>query len=584
MIDECAKQMTYLYHRALSIAELNPEARQFISRATSLMLVYSFAVMLTNTFLILHALEFVTLSELSLILAVQFTIQAFASYPAGAIGDWIGQRWILFLAALSYGIGFVILSQSFNFLTVLFSFIFIALAQSQEAGTYIAWFDNNYKLYSTEDKDRRIYSQFYGKFTMFREIITALSFILGGLVLTFISRQLMFIIQAVLLIIISLMLLKYIRDHKNLKRDRMNLRVYYRYLRGGMMKVVQNRTLGLMVLGLMISGAGWAIWSGLILFPFYASYAFTDAGTALLRSSIFILGALCIGVAGVVSKRISKLQKWLAGAVLMTDVLFFLGIYTMVLFNPAPPTFALMSFVLVILTFTLAFGPRYLADVLRPRFYLDVIPDENRNAVYSLIPTLVMIVSIFAVPIGGVLIEIWGQETTLLVLAFNGLVGSSITAFAIYKHKVEKEITGETISLCCPIFPSTMLDTQTIVPISMPCCWSFDPVTEYIWNQLRETALADKVISQKEGELIDRIMLDIRAYGEVLEEALKDGKIDEKEQQLMLQARDRIWIEANNMVAKPTYMSEDSRQILATLADMLEYIDTKRMFQLSKYE
>ncbi|MHA2027381.1 MAG: MFS transporter [Candidatus Thorarchaeota archaeon] len=573
--------MASLYHKALSIADLNPDAKQFISRATSLMLVYSFAVMLTNTFLILHALEFVTLTELSLILSVQFLIQAIASYPSGAIGDWIGQRWVLFAAALSYGVGFVVLSGSFDFVTVLIAFIFVAIAQSQEAGTYIAWFDTNYKLYTTEDKDRRTYSQFYGKFTMFREILTALSFILGGILLSFIGRQLMFIIQGALIIVVSLMLLMFIRDHKDLKRDKISAKVYFRYLRGGVTTVARNKTLRLMLVGLMISGAGWAIWSGLILFPLYASYAVTDAGTAILRSSIFIVGALCTGAAGVVSKRIGKLQKWLALAILIIDVLFFLGIYIMLLFNPVPSTFSMMAFVFVILTFGIAFGPRYIADVLRPRFYLDVIPDENRNAVYSLIPTLIMIVSIFAVPIGGVLIDNLGLETTLLILAFNGLFGSSITAFAIYRHKVETEISAEAIDLCCPIFPSKMLDTQTIVPLSLPCCWSFDPVTEYVWNQLRETALADQVISTEEGNLIDRIVLDVRAYGEVLEQALKDGKIDEDEQQSMILARDRIWIEANNMAVQPGELSEEAQQILAKLAVLLEYIDTKRMFQIS---
>jgi len=576
--------MTNLYHRALSIADLNPEAKQFISRATSLMLACSFAVMLTNTFLILQALEFVSLAELSLILAIQFAIQAVASYPAGAIGDWVGQRWVLFVAAISYGVGFIILSQSFDFLSVLISFIFVAIAQSQEAGTYIAWFDNNYKLYTTEDKDRRTYSQFYGKFTMFREILTALSFILGGVLLSFISRQIMFIFQGILLLLVSVLLLSYMKDHKDLKRNKLNIRVYFRYLRGGLTKVAQNKTLRLMVLGLMISGASWAIWSGLILFPFYKSYALSDAGTALLRSSIFILGALCTGAAGVVSKRIVKLQKWLAIAILLTDVLFFLGIYTMIMLNPAPSTFTLMSFVFVILTFTLAFGPRYVADVLRPRFYLDVIPDENRNAVYSLIPTLIMIVSIFAVPLGGVLIEIWGQGTTLLILAFNGLFGSTITAFAIYRHKVEKEITAEAIDLCCPIFPSKMLDTQTIVPLSLPCCWSFDPITEYVWSQLRETALSNHVISKEEGELIDRIVFDVRVYGEVLGKALKDGKINTEEQTSMLQARERIWIEAHNVAVKPGELSDDAKKILVTLSNLLEFIDTNRMFRISEQE
>ncbi|MFW9961834.1 MAG: hypothetical protein ACFFDV_12515, partial [Candidatus Thorarchaeota archaeon] len=212
----------------------------------------------------------------------------------------------------------------------------------------------------------------------------------------------------------------------------------------------------------------------------------------------------------------------------------------------------------------------------------DVIPDENRNAVYSLIPTLIMIVSIFAVPFGGVVIEALGSGTTLLLLALNGLLGSSITAFAIYRHKVEQEMTAEVHDLCCPIFPSKMLDTQTIIPLTLPCCWSFDPVTESIWSQLREIALEDKVINQEEANLIDAIVLDIRAYGDVLEQALKDGKINEEEQESLFKARDRIWVEANNMAAKQVELSDDLKAILSKLAELLEFVDSKRMFQISE--
>ncbi|MFW9913639.1 MAG: MFS transporter, partial [Candidatus Thorarchaeota archaeon] len=237
-------------------------ARRFILRATCLMLAYGFAVMLTNTFLILQGLKFVTLTELSMILAAQLAIQAIASYPAGAIGDWIGQRWVLFIAAVSYGIGFIILGYAFDFITVLVAFALIAAALSLESGTFIAWFDNNYKLYATEDRDRRIYSQFYGKYTMFNETLTAASFILGGFLLVFIDRRLLFIIQGCLMIMVSVLLLRFIRDHKDLKRGKLDIHVYLRYLRGGVATVVQNRTLRLMVLGIMISGAGWAIWGG----------------------------------------------------------------------------------------------------------------------------------------------------------------------------------------------------------------------------------------------------------------------------------------------------------------------------------
>ncbi|MHA2096638.1 MAG: hypothetical protein ACW98F_18640, partial [Candidatus Hodarchaeales archaeon] len=64
-----------------------------------------------------------------------------------------------------------------------------------------------------------------------------------------------------------------------------------------------------------------------------------------------------------------------------------------------------------------------LADVLKPRFYLDVIPDHNRNAIYSLIPTAILVVSMFILPIGGYLIETVGTEVTILILAVNGLIG-----------------------------------------------------------------------------------------------------------------------------------------------------------------
>ncbi|MFW9849361.1 MAG: MFS transporter [Candidatus Thorarchaeota archaeon] len=573
--------MSNLYHRALSISNLNPKAKQFISRATILIFAYSFAVMLTNTFLILHALEFVSITELSMILAVQFAIQAIVSYPSGAIGDWVGQRWLLFIAALSYGFGFILLSQAFDFLTVLVSFALVAIALSLESGTYISWFDNNYKLYAKEDRDRRTYSQFYGKFTMFNQILLALSFILGGFFLVFIGRQVMFLIQGTLLLLVSVFLLRFLRDHQDLKRGRMSIRSYFRYLRGGVTTVAQNATLRLMILGIMISGAGWAIWSGLILFPFYASYTTTDALTALLRSSIFILGAIGVGIAGMISKRIRKLQRWLALAVLFTDVTFFIGVYAIMLTNPAQSTFFLVSAVLMAITFALSFSPRYLADVLMPRFYLDVIPNENRNAVYSLIPTLTMIVSIFAVPIGGILIETLSLETTIIVLAANGLVGSIITASAIYRHKPVREISAEAVELCCPVFPSTMMDTKAIVPLSLPCCWSFDPISEYVWSQLRETALDDGVITEEEGNLIDRIVFDVRAYGELLEKALEDGEIDQEELQTIQQARERIWIEAHNHASESGDLSDDTKQILITLTNLLGHLDTNRMFDVN---
>ena len=544
------------------------------------MLVYVSIVMLTNTFLILNALEFVTLTQLSIILAIQFTVQAVADYPTAAIADWIGQRWILFTAALSYGAGFVLLSQASDFASVLIAFIFIGFALSQESGTFISWFDNNYKLYAIEDGDRRSYSMFYGRFTMLNEIMTAISFVLGGTLIALVGRSIMFEIQGILLILVSIMFLFFIRDHELIKHERKDLKSFFQYLRGGIAVVSQSRTLSLMIIGLIISGFGFSIWGGLILFPLYADYAKTDIATAILRSALFILGALGAGFAGIISKRIHKLQKWLSLAVLLVDVTFFLGIFMMLNLNPAPATFSMTSILIVLFTFTFAFSPRYLADVLKPRFYLDVIPDQNRNAVYSLIPTLILIVSIPAVPIGGYLIETLGLNTVILILALNGLIGSSITAYAIYNHHVVKRFEDEAVELCCPVFPSKMTDTQSVIPLTLPCCWSFDPITQYIWLQLQETAKRDKIISEDEQQIIEKIILDVESYGHIIEESLKEGRITSDERQRLLNARDEIWIDAYNVATTNHDLSQESKDLLITLARLLKYLDADRIFRV----
>jgi MFS family permease len=569
-----------LYHQILGISELNFEAKKFITRASSIIFIYVFSIMLTNTFLILHALSYLSIPLLGIILAFQFAVQAIIDYPTGAIGDWIGQRWLLFVAALSYGFAFIFISQASDFFGILIAFILVAFAQSQESGTFISWLDNNYKIIATEDEDRRIYSQFFGKFTMLYQIITAISFIFGGLFVVFINRQVMFLFQGILLGIISFVLLFSIRDHKSIQRRKPDFKTYFQYLGGGVKTVTKNKTLRLMILGLVISGIGFTIWSGLILFPLYEGYGKSDSWIAILRSTIFILSAICTGIAGIISKRIHKLQKWLSLAVLSTDVLFFLGIYIMLVINPVPLAFTLISLIIVGFTFTIAFTPRYMADVLKPRFFLDVIPDQNRNAVYSLIPTLILIVSTIAVPLGGILIETVGRELMILILAGNGFVGSILTAYAIYTHKIEEKIEKEAVELCCPIFPSKMTDTQIIIPLTLPCCWSFDPVTRYIWNQLIETVLHDNIITEEEKVLLESIMFNVQTYGQVLEEALKDGTINQAKQRSLHVARNKIWIEAHNLAVRADGLSEDVQNILKTLTRLLTYLDTKRIFRV----
>ncbi|MHA2278862.1 MAG: hypothetical protein ACXAC2_24040, partial [Candidatus Kariarchaeaceae archaeon] len=117
--------MHKLLHRFFDIASLNNHAKKFITRSLMMMLVYTFIVMLTNTFLILYALETLSIKQLGLILGIKFGIQALTDYPTGALGDWIGQRWVLFIASLSFAIGLIMLSYANNFELMVFGFAII---------------------------------------------------------------------------------------------------------------------------------------------------------------------------------------------------------------------------------------------------------------------------------------------------------------------------------------------------------------------------------------------------------------------------------------------------------------------------
>ncbi|MHA2248962.1 MAG: MFS transporter [Candidatus Kariarchaeaceae archaeon] len=453
------------FYKFFDISSLNYDARKFIAKSFNIMFIYNFIIMFTNTFIILFALEKISITQLGIILSIQFIVQGATDYPTGAIGDWIGQRWIIFVATIFYGIGFFLFSFVQSFLGLLIVFLILGFAQGQESGAFKSWFDNNYKIYVVEDKDRRLYGQVLGKFTMIKDIITGLSIILGGYAVTFASRSIIFRIEGIILAIVAFVFLFVIKDHPNLSKIKPNMREYSGFLTGGLKAVKNHDTLRLLIAGMVISGAGFALFAGLILFPLYGEYGNSDEWIAIVRAVIFTLAALLIGWAAIQSKKIYNLKKWLSITVLLTDFLFFIGILIMTSIYHVPNHFTVISVIVIIFTFTVAYIPRYLVDVLQPRFLLDIIPDHNRNAVYSLIPTLILIISIPYMVIGGVLIEILGRRPVIIILAVHGLLGSSISAYAIMKHQNPDELKQSDNFLAVKHGKKNTIPTPSVV-----CC------------------------------------------------------------------------------------------------------------------
>lgn len=430
--------MSTYAHRFFDISTLSKPAKNFITRSFAIIIVFTFTIMLTNTFLILYALETLTIRQMGIVLAIKFGVQAITDYPTGALGDWVGQKWVLFVTSISYGLGIILLSFSINFDQIIIAFGIIGFAQGQESGSFHSWFDNNYILYVNEDHDRRIYGQLLGKFTMINELFTATAFILGGFIIYFSSREQLFYFQGIFLLLFSFIFLFSIKDHPSLPKRELQLKNYFKFLNQGISTVFRDRNLTILIVGLIITGAGMMTWAGLMMLPLYQDYAKTDSATASLRSTIWIFGAIGTGIAGVISKKIINLKKSLSISFLSVDLVFFGIMVLMVSFFSPTPEFNPFLVILLIFAFTIGYTGRYFKDILLPRYFLDRIPNANRNAVYSLIPTLIMIISIPYLLMGGILLQQYGIQKVLMILAINGFIGSILCAYGVILPQKEK--------------------------------------------------------------------------------------------------------------------------------------------------
>jgi len=462
--------MLSIFHRFFGISSLNNQAKGFILKGFSIFYAFIFLVMFTNTFYILFALQFITYQELGIIVGIRFLVQGITDYPTGTIGDWIGQKWVLVMAAFFYAIGYILLSQVVQetaFGALLIAFIVLALADAQQSGAFQAWLDNNYKLYAPEDTNRKIYMEMFAKLQMGIQILMATAFIIGGFIISYLgSRANVFLLQGILFLFLIILFALFIRDHPDIKRSKPNLKGYFSLLKEGMVTTLRIRTLRYILIGVVISSSFMAIWGQLMLFPFYESYGKTDDLIGLLRSAIFLAGAFTTLIIAVNVKRITNTKKWLAISMALSGALFMWGILLVRLISPPHPIdFSFFSYLFVIIVFTIIGIIPSLSNVLMPGFYLEIIPDKNRNSIYSLMPTLIVISSVFTVSFGGYLLEVIGINRTLVILGFFNLVGGLIIGYAILTHK-SKTVPKEVQEILEPLPVKDVLAAEDTVRIS----------------------------------------------------------------------------------------------------------------------
>ena len=379
---------------------------------------------LSWTFFSLYAIDKMGFTLTGIMLAVMLFTQFIFDYPSGSMGDYIGQRWVLTGAYFSFGIGFFFLAIAQDFPTFIIIAIINGFGSALFSGALDSWLDSNYKKVDSIDIDRKIYGFARSRVETANNIAFAASFMTGGFLSTLYSREIVFFLQFFLSLIMIFIVLTQIKDISSeidpnnnqitaIKEERKKSQ-YFSYLEGGIRFMFSSKAVFFLLFGMAFIIATWTIWAMIVLFPIYFGYTGDDFGANLLRTIIFLFGVPVGLYVARLSKRLST--EHYSKFLLVFMVLFFPAFISLVTIIPPLNTFNLTGFAFTALIM-ISIGFLYkISEVLRMRLMVDLVPSKNRNAVYSLLPTITSLLSMLLLPIVGNMIDIYGLVAGVVVV------------------------------------------------------------------------------------------------------------------------------------------------------------------------
>ncbi|MDF1537390.1 MAG: MFS transporter [Candidatus Thorarchaeota archaeon] len=395
---------------------------------------------------------------------IQFGVQVLLDYPTGALGDHIGQRYVISSALLCYAVAFW-LTATLTFDTPFFVYVVIfalmGLGSSQESGAFHAWFDNNYRVVMPEDKDRKQYGVFWGKVGMLWQVSSLAVILPGSILATIFFRETVFIIQALSCVGLAIVVMIVIKDLPG-ARDETEPRSVQQYgglLKDGVKFLFSSRFVALLLLGEVVIWSMGTVWWNIVLFPLYFAYLFNDIAVSSYRTLVFVPEAVAQERSGIWAKRFDPV-KWTP----RFRFLQFLGfgfniVIALIIFAFSPPldaanmvglfipftdiaiiempgaSVAPMVLIFILFIITDAFGS--LAGILTQRVMLDVVPNKIRNSVYSLQPTLTLLLAMPFVAFFGWLLPLHGFPVTFGLMSIVALVGT-IMIVAGFRNPIPK--------------------------------------------------------------------------------------------------------------------------------------------------
>ena len=418
----------------LGIQALPSVARNYFQRLALLNVVGAFLGNLSTTFFILYAVDIIGFEAAGIVISIRMLVQLVFDYPSGSLGDWLGQKWVLIISLFCSTVYFYLLAIADSFSVFVILAIVWGFANAQSSGTLESWFDNNYQAaIDNEDSERKIYGFGLNRINSLNRIVMALSFIIGGFIATNIARQSVFLLQAFLCLVMIFLVFNLMNDilSEKLEASKQSLHHYFSLFIGGIKFLVSSKKTFFFLIGTALITTSFIVWGELILFPIYFGYSGSDDLASIFRTIMFFIG-IPIGI--YMAKVTQKIATNRVSVFYLIGILFYY-IPFIFLLTLLPPIDTLNITGLIITAFFLTIANNVILDVagtLQGRTMIDLVPSENRNAVYPLIPSLFSLMGIPLLPITGFIIEHHGLNIGIAIPFITGLIGSLLLLFSFH--------------------------------------------------------------------------------------------------------------------------------------------------------
>ncbi|RDE14226.1 MAG: hypothetical protein C4K49_07825 [Candidatus Thorarchaeota archaeon] len=472
-----------IFARFFGLQEPTDKAIRLVRTMVLLMPTMAATFMISTTFWMIYLATrigggdlMMGLPMIGLLVIIQLVLRTFLDYPSGALGDYIGQRFVIAIALTCYAIAFWLASTidvGTPYIHFVAIYIIMGIGQSQESGAWGAWFDNNYRVAMPHDKDRKMYGVMQGRAGMIFQLVSTFVLLPGAWLVALYTERWVFRLQAIMSVILAIVVMRVVRDFPEAQalRDKQKSAPggYLHILTDGLKFLGSSRFVFFSIMGETILFATGVVWWEILLFPFYFVYLLSYVGISGFRTLVFIPNVAAAERSGIWSRRFDPI-KWVPRLRLLQFCGFFfymlLSLTTFVFRAPTPaeahmitfflpltsvplfelPAESVVPLTLIFIIFTFGDFLGAFGDVLSQRVFIDVIPNRIRNSFYSLRPTLVILCAIPLIYFFSAFLPLFGFGPSFALIAIVALSGAALVRVG-FSYPVPKakdiEITVE---------------------------------------------------------------------------------------------------------------------------------------------